>query len=148
MFDSPIFWVVVIWWLLSNVLGSSKRRRMRQAAELPDEPFEEPSGEGGFTEYPEAPVEFQSDEPLAEELEMIGEVRGKGLMIGIELVGPDGEPAPEKASAALEAAREEGLLIGKGGLYGNALRIAPPLSITEEEADDGLARLERALRRI
>ncbi|MGB7860048.1 MAG: aspartate aminotransferase family protein, partial [Acidimicrobiia bacterium] len=72
--------------------------------------------------------------PLADELEVIGEVRGRGLMIGIELVGPGGEPAPEKAAAALEAAREDGMLIGKGGIYGNTLRIAPPLSITEEEA--------------
>ena len=86
--------------------------------------------------------------PLSEELEVIGEVRGKGLMIGLELVGPNGEAAPEKASAALEAAREEGLLIGKGGIYGNSLRVAPPLSITEEEADEGFEKLERALRRI
>ncbi len=85
--------------------------------------------------------------PLAEELEIIGEVRGKGLMVGVELVDGDGAPAPATAGAVLEAAREEGLLIGKGGLYGNALRLAPPLSITEEEADEGFARLERALRR-
>ncbi len=85
--------------------------------------------------------------PLSEELEIIGEVRGKGLMIGVELVDGDGSPAPAMAGAVLEAAREEGLLIGKGGLYGNALRLAPPLSITEEEADEGFARLERALRR-
>jgi 4-aminobutyrate aminotransferase len=84
--------------------------------------------------------------PLAEELESIAEVRGKGLMIGIELVGPSGEPAADKASRVLELAREEGLLIGKGGIYGNALRIAPPLSLTEDEADEGFARLERALR--
>jgi 4-aminobutyrate aminotransferase len=68
-------------------------------------------------------------------------------MIGVELVGPGGKPAPDKAAAVLEAAREEGLLIGKGGLYGNSLRLAPAMSITEEEADDGFARLERALRR-
>ena len=86
--------------------------------------------------------------PLAEELDVIGELRGKGLMIGIELVGPGGEPAQERAAAALEATREEGLLVGKGGLYGNALRIAPPLSVTEEEADEGFAMLARALRRI
>lgn len=86
--------------------------------------------------------------PLGEELDLIGELRGKGLMIGIELVGPAGEPAPDKAAAVLEAAREEGLLIGKGGLYGNALRVAPPLSLTEDEADEGFARLERALRGI
>ncbi len=86
--------------------------------------------------------------PLAEELEVIGEVRGKGLMIGVELVGPSGEPAADKAGAVMEAAREEGLLIGKGGLYGNALRIAPPLSLTEKEADEGFERLERALRSV
>ena len=85
--------------------------------------------------------------PLSEQLQVIGEVRGKGLMIGLELVKPDGAPSPEAASAVLEAAREEGLLIGKGGLYGNSLRLAPPLSITEEEADEGFARLERALRK-
>jgi 4-aminobutyrate aminotransferase len=85
--------------------------------------------------------------PLSEELAVIGEIRGKGLMIGVELVRSDGAPAPELASAVLEAAREEGLLIGKGGLYGNSLRLAPPMSITEEEADEGFARLERALRR-
>ena len=91
---------------------------------------------------------MQNLAPVAEELEMIAELRGKGLMIGIELVGPDGEPAADKASAVLEAAREEGLLIGKGGLHGNALRIAPALSITEDEADEGFARLERALRSV
>jgi len=85
--------------------------------------------------------------PLSEQLEIIGEVRGKGLMIGLELVKPDGSPSPEAASTVLEAAREEGLLIGKGGLHGNSLRLAPPLSITEEEADEGFARLERALRK-
>ena len=84
--------------------------------------------------------------PLAEELDAIAEIRGKGLMIGLELVGADGKPDVDKAGAALEAAREEGLLIGKGGLYGSSLRIAPPLSITEDEADEGLERLERALR--
>jgi 4-aminobutyrate aminotransferase len=86
--------------------------------------------------------------PLGEELEVIGEIRGRGLMIGVELVGPDGEPAADKAAEALEATREEGLLIGKGGIYGNVLRIAPPLSLTEEEADEGFTLLERALRRL
>ncbi len=86
--------------------------------------------------------------PLSEELEMIAEVRGKGLMIGIELVDGSGAPAPDKAGAVLEAAREEGLLIGKGGIHGNALRIAPPLSITEDEADEGFGRLQRALRSV
>jgi 4-aminobutyrate aminotransferase-like enzyme len=45
----------------------------------------------------------------------------------------------------MEAAKDKGLLIGKGGLYGNTLRIAPPLSITEDEADEGLNILEAAI---
>lgn len=52
------------------------------------------------------------------------------------------------AGAILEAAREEGLLIGKGGLYGNSLRIAPPMSITEAEADEGFDMLEAAIRKV
>ena len=47
----------------------------------------------------------------------------------------------------MEAAREEGLLLGKGGVYGNVLRIAPPLTLTEEEADEGLEKLSTALHR-
>ena len=67
--------------------------------------------------------------------EIVGEVRGKGLMIGVELVKPGGrEPDPEVAAALLERCREGGLLLGKGGLYGNVLRIAPPLSVTGEQA--------------
>ena len=76
---------------------------------------------------------------------IVGDVRGKGLMIGVELVRPGtgnpGEPAPELASAVLEAAKRRGLLIGKGGLYANALRIAPPLTLTPQEAAEGLALL-------
>jgi len=77
---------------------------------------------------------------------VVAEVRGKGLMIGIELVVPGtGEPSPAAATAALEAARRRGLLVGKGGLYGNVLRIAPPLSLTPEEADEGFDALAAAL---
>ncbi len=75
----------------------------------------------------------------------IVEVRGKGLMIGVEFGHADGSPDPGLTAAVMEAARDEGLLIGKGGLYGNTLRIAPPLSLTEDEADEGLEKLERAI---
>ncbi|HEX6416889.1 MAG TPA: aspartate aminotransferase family protein [Acidimicrobiales bacterium] len=76
--------------------------------------------------------------PLAAKLGLVGEVRGKGLMIGVELVGPDGRsPAPAAAARVLELARRRGLLVGRGGLHGNCLRVAPPLSLTAEEADDG-----------
>ena len=77
----------------------------------------------------------------------VREVRGRGLMIGIELVKPGTDEAnPEAASAVLEAAREGGLLIGKGGGHStSALRIAPPLSLTVAEAEEGAAILEQAL---
>ena len=67
-------------------------------------------------------------------------------MIGIELVRPGGlEPHPQAAAAVLEHARAHGLLLGKGGLYGNVLRIAPPLSVTAEEIDEGFAAIAAAL---
>ncbi|MGH3099023.1 MAG: aspartate aminotransferase family protein [Streptosporangiales bacterium] len=77
--------------------------------------------------------------------DVIGDVRGKGLMIGVELV-ESGTKTPSKAATArvTEAARERGLLIGKGGLFGNVLRIAPPLTLTPDEADEGLAALTEA----
>jgi 4-aminobutyrate aminotransferase len=86
---------------------------------------------------------------LADRTEIIAEVRGKGLMLGVELVKPGGlDPDPGAAAAVMEEARKEGLLIGKGGLYGNTLRIAPALSLTEAEADEGFEKLSRAVGRV
>ncbi|GAA2095394.1 aspartate aminotransferase family protein [Streptomyces albiaxialis] len=82
-------------------------------------------------------------------LGVVREVRGRGLMIGVELVLPGTDaPSPEAASIVLETAREGGLLIGKGGGHATAsvLRIAPPLTLTVAEAEEGAAVLERALR--
>ncbi len=76
----------------------------------------------------------------------VREVRGRGLMIGVELVIPGtDEPAPHLASAVLEAAREGGLLIGKGGREGNVLRIAPPLTLSVAEAEEGAEIIETAI---
>ncbi|MGX1914991.1 aspartate aminotransferase family protein [Streptomyces phaeochromogenes] len=85
---------------------------------------------------------------IAAQLPGVREVRGRGLMIGIELVKPGTDQAdPDAAAAVLEAAREGGLLIGKGGGHNTSvLRIAPPLSLTVAEAEEGAAILERALR--
>ncbi|WP_333737131.1 aspartate aminotransferase family protein [Streptomyces sp. IBSBF 2806] len=78
----------------------------------------------------------------------VREVRGRGLMIGVELTRPGTDLAdPDRAAAVLEAARVGGLLIGKGGGHDtSALRIAPPLSLTVAEAEEGAAILESALR--
>ncbi|QIQ06725.1 aspartate aminotransferase family protein [Streptomyces liangshanensis] len=77
-------------------------------------------------------------------------VRGRGLMIGLELVRPGtDEASPERAAALLEAAREGGLLLGKGGGHNTSVvRIAPPLSLTVAEAEQGAAILEQALRAV
>jgi 4-aminobutyrate aminotransferase len=78
----------------------------------------------------------------------VREVRGRGLMIGVELTRPGTDRAdPERAAAVLEEARAGGLLIGKGGGHDtSALRIAPPLSLTVAEAEEGATILENALR--
>ncbi len=100
----------------------------------------------------------------------VGDVRGKGLMIGVELVRPSGssadaprgidarsadaprggpgDPAPDIANAVLEAAKRRGVLIGKGGLHGNVLRIAPPLTLTNAEAEEGLAALVASIEEV
>ncbi|HEX9165505.1 MAG TPA: aspartate aminotransferase family protein [Gemmatimonadales bacterium] len=77
----------------------------------------------------------------------IGDVRGKGLMLGLELVEDRRTKAPATAKTAevLEATKQLGLLVGKGGLYGNVLRIKPPLCITAEDVDYALEALDRAL---
>jgi 4-aminobutyrate aminotransferase len=80
-------------------------------------------------------------------LDCVAEVRGKGLMLGVEFVRPgSGEPDPDLTNRVFEGARNGGLLAGKGGLYGNVLRMGPPLTLTEEEAREGLAILVDAIR--
>lgn len=83
---------------------------------------------------------------LAEKHSLIGDVRGLGLMLGVELVKDrqTKEPAKEECLAVFEKSRELGLLIGKGGLWGNTLRIKPPMNITLSDADFLLAVLDEA----
>jgi 4-aminobutyrate aminotransferase len=82
---------------------------------------------------------------LAQRYPIVGDVRGKGLMIGVELVNPDGSPSTDAAAHVLNHARANGLLIGKGGLHGNVLRLAPPLTLTEDEADEAIEKLTEAI---
>src|ERR1035437_7841232 len=83
---------------------------------------------------------------LKEKHKIIGDVRGKGLMIGIEMVKDrvTKEPAKAECGQVLETARELGLLIGKGGLRGQTIRFAPPMCITKADADFLLAVLDEA----
>jgi 4-aminobutyrate aminotransferase len=80
------------------------------------------------------------------DLTIVGEVRGRGLMIGVEIVRP-GTAEPDAAATVrvFDECRAGGLLVGKGGLYGNVLRMGPALTLTEDEAREGLAVLTAAL---
>jgi 4-aminobutyrate aminotransferase len=82
---------------------------------------------------------------MAEDSPMVGEVRGRGLLLALEMVGPDGEPNPSAAVRFLQASRERGVLVGKGGINANAIRISPPLTITREAAEEAANVFEEAL---
>ena len=83
---------------------------------------------------------------LKEKYPLIGDVRGKGLMVGIELVlDKNKTPASDVAGKIRHRVLEEGLLIGKGGVYGNVIRFQPPLIITKTEIDEALSILGKIL---
>ena len=82
---------------------------------------------------------------LTDDMAWIPETRGRGLMQAFETVAPGGtEPAPQYASEMLEAAKAHKLLVGKGGLHGNVVRMAPMLNVTADEIDEGLEALRSA----
>ena len=85
-----------------------------------------------------------------EKYPLIGEVRGKGLMQGIEMVtdAQSKEPAVAAVAQLFEETRARGLLIGKGGMYGNVIRIAPPLTATAAHVDEALMILDAALAQV
>ena len=83
---------------------------------------------------------------MQEEYEVIGDVRGKGLMIGAEIVKPDGRPDPELTGKICWRAFELGLILPSYGMFGNVIRITPPLVITKELAEKGLEIMEQALK--
>lgn len=86
-------------------------------------------------------------EELQQKHKLIGDVRGMGMMQALELVKDrrTKEPAPEATSQLLERARDNGLLIGKGGLYNNVIRMAPPMNISKADVDEGIRLLDKSL---
>lgn len=89
-------------------------------------------------------------EEMREKHSLIGDVRGMGLMQAMELVRDrrTKEPAAQETLAMLEAMREEGVLCGKGGLYGNVLRVTPPMNIAKADVDLFAERLDRAFSKV
>jgi alanine-glyoxylate transaminase/(R)-3-amino-2-methylpropionate-pyruvate transaminase len=89
---------------------------------------------------------FAGLEELKAKHNLIGDVRGKGLLLGIELVKDRAtkEPATSQCADVLENCRDMGLLLGKGGLYGQTIRFSPPMCVHQRDADFLLDVLDRA----
>lgn len=86
---------------------------------------------------------------VVDETSWIAEMRGKGLMQALEFVHPDSvQPDADRAGKVLEACRRHGLLVGKGGLYGNVIRIAPMLNVSAQEVDEGAAAIVAAIKEL
>ena len=84
--------------------------------------------------------------PVAESTPWIAEMRGRGLMWAFECCEPGGiEPDKARTADFHEACRRHGLLVGKGGLYGNVIRLAPMLNVTADELDEGIVALQAAI---
>lgn len=77
---------------------------------------------------------------------LIGDVRGMGLLAALELVKDrkSKEPAAAETNAVMERCRENRVLLGKGGLYGNVLRISPPMNVTKDDVDEFVRRLDKS----
>jgi 4-aminobutyrate aminotransferase len=87
-------------------------------------------------------------ENLKQKYSVIGDVRGMGLMQGLELVGESKRPDAEAVKRLFESTKANGLLIGKGGLMGNAIRITPPLNVTKDQVDQALKILDQSFSRM
>ena len=84
--------------------------------------------------------------PVADATPWIAEMRGRGLMWAFECCEPGGvEPDKRRTGEFHEACKRHGLLVGKGGLYGNVIRLAPMLNVTADELDEGIAALQVAI---
>ncbi len=86
-------------------------------------------------------------EAIAQKCPYLGDVRGMGLVMGMEFVKDKAtkEPAPELIKPIINNCANNGLLVGSVGMYGNVIRVAPPLTINKQEADESLAIMEKVL---
>jgi 4-aminobutyrate aminotransferase-like enzyme len=87
---------------------------------------------------------------MALKCKYLGDVRGMGLVMGLEIVKDKKTkaPAPELIKPLIVDCANHGLLVGSVGMFGNVIRVAPPLCITKAEADESLAIMEGALMRL
>jgi 4-aminobutyrate aminotransferase-like enzyme len=83
-------------------------------------------------------------EALKAKYPIIGDVRGMGLMQGMELVGEHKKPDVDGTKRLMELTKANGLLLGKGGTYGNVLRVAPSLNVNKDEIDHALKVLDQS----
>ena len=84
-------------------------------------------------------------EDLGEKYPSIGDVRGMGLMQACEFIKEDKVPDGALVGKLFEEMKKQGVLIGKGGLYGNVVRISPPLTVTKSEVDDFIKAMDKAM---
>ena len=101
---------------------------------------------GVVDEHVEAPVVLAMGRDDLLDLGLIGDVRGMGLLQALELVKDrqTKEPAAQEANQIMERTRANGLLVGKGGLYSNTIRMAPPMNISKADVDEGIRLLDKS----
>jgi 4-aminobutyrate aminotransferase-like enzyme len=82
--------------------------------------------------------------------EIVGEARGKGLMLGLEFVKKKEtkEPAPEETALIRKLSADFNLIVGAGGWWKNVIRIQPPLTITEDHINRAMNSLEKAIKKV
>lgn len=104
----------------------------------------------GLVQKAEETGQFLRDrlEGLKGKYQVIGEVRGMGLIQGMEIVKERKEPAPDLVNQIFEETKKEGLLIGRGGLYGNVIRLTPPLTIEKGDIIQAIQILDRAFEKV
>jgi 4-aminobutyrate aminotransferase-like enzyme len=85
---------------------------------------------------------------LAKDFPVMADIRGKGLMLGVEIAAADKTPMPKETAQIVEIAKDNGVILGKGGLWGNVIRIKPPMSITKENVDTCLKIMRKAMEQV